>query len=329
MTKIFEINKILITLDKFSKSKFVILQILLDELSRAFLMGESPRQIENITVCKKLGLISENNNMYSITSVGNEFLKLISKITDKVILDPSELQKKFLVELIDRTEYRINLIEILQSFQIDYSREEKIWFSPFPLSKLGNIEFVNLLLDMKFLNMINDRIEVLPDYSILASRFRNKSQTSEADLFLRLENQREIGNIAEELTMEYEKKRLGKDYVDLSLAIQRISKVDAYAGYDILSFNGKNSSYFHDRRIEVKGTSGSSPYFYWSGNEITKAKEYADSYWIYLWLNVGSKTPELHRIQNPYEELMVKSPTKPKPVSYKVELDTMIYKNEV
>lgn len=330
MTKIFEINKILIILDNFSKSKSIPLQVLLDELERAFLMGESPNQKEKIIVCKKLGFINENNNMYSITSLGNEFLKLISIISGKLILDPSDSQKKFLIELIDKTDFKINLIEILQSFQVDYSREEKIWFSPYPLSKLGNFEFVSLLLDMKFFNMINNRIEISPKYSALASRFRNKSQTSEAELLLRLENQREIGNIAEELTMEYEKKRLGTDYVDLSLAIQRISKVDEYAGYDILSFNGKNSSYFHDRRIEVKGTSGTSPYFYWSDNEITKAKEYGYSYWIYLWVNVGtSKTPELHCIQNPHQEFMVKSPMKLKPVSYKVELDTMIYKNEV
>ena len=53
--------------------------------------------------------------------------------------------------------------------------------------------------------------------------------------------------------------------------------------------------------IEVKSTTGSSPRFYWSANEVEKAEKLGKRYWIYLWINVMSDDKrKLKRIQDPY-----------------------------
>jgi len=331
MARIFEINKILLTLNNYSRSTGVIKEILLDELIKVALMGETSKYEEKIRGCEKLGFIERNNNVYLLTVTGKHFLDLISIKDGKAILDPNDFQKKFLIELLPNTEYKADLEKIFESFRIDYSKRDKIWFSPFPFSNLGDKNLVDILLDSGFFHPENSRIEIPSNYSDIVSQFKNKTQTSEVDFFLTLENQRKTGNTAEELTVEYEKKRLiEQGYIDLSLAVQRISQVDIFAGYDILSFNGKNSTYSHDRRIEVKSTSSSSPYFYWSDNEISKAKEHGNEYWIYLWTNIRpSGSQKLFCIQNPYENLILQGLVKPKPVSYIIELSENASKYEI
>jgi len=104
--------------------------------------------------------------------------------------------------------------------------------------------------------------------------------------------------------------------------IQQISKEDVFAGFDIMSFNGKNSSLEYDRFIEVKGTSGIEPIFYWSKNEIEKAKELGKRYWIYLWTEVkfSFKGILFKSIQDPYQVLFSRKEKRPEPVRYMVEL---------
>jgi hypothetical protein len=132
-----------------------------------------------------------------------------------------------------------------------------------------------------------------------------------------------IGDVAERLTLDYEKRRLAKEgFGHLSLAVHIISKEDVFAGYDIVSYNGKNSSLDHDRFIEVKGTVGNEPVFYWSKNEIDTASRYGRNYWIYLWTNVEtSGRGTLYRvIQDPYALFFKKEGILIEPVMYKVNL---------
>ena len=47
----------------------------------------------------------------------------------------------------------------------------------------------------------------------------------------------------------------------------KIKKYGISAGYDVISYNGEKITIKHDRFIEVKGTSGSKPIFFWSENK--------------------------------------------------------------
>ena len=113
---------------------------------------------------------------------------------------------------------------------------------------------------------------------------RKKLKKTQAQLDKELEKEREnkkkIGEIAENIVVEFEKKRLGKDG---HTKVRRISQEYANAGYDIES---------PDRLIEVKGSTGDEFSIYWSQNEIETARENSDKYWIYFvpGVDIKSKT---------------------------------------
>ena len=136
---------------------------------------------------------------------------------------------------------------------------------------------------------------------------RNKA-VSEEDLYKILEIQRRIGKEAEEATVEWERKRLRDLGVKESVLdrICRKSKIEVDAGYDIDSFDNAKIGMNFDRFIEVKATTGGNPEFYWSENEIEKAKELGDRYFIYIWVNFGKPEQQLiEPIQNPYRQIIV------------------------
>jgi len=87
-----------------------------------------------------------------------------------------------------------------------------------------------------------------------------------------------LGGIAEEWVLNRERATLA-DHPFLDL-VTRISTINASAGYDILSFSSINATR-HDRFLEVKSFD-KKPHFYWSDNEISKAKDLGNSYHLAL-----------------------------------------------
>ena len=118
---------------------------------------------------------------------------------------------------------------------------------------------------------------------------------------------REVGDIAEEHTVEYEKARLRKNGLDwLVPLVERISLVDQSAGYDVRSCRGYGGKPETPIFVEAKGTRKSSVEFFWSNNERQVAAEYGPRYWIYCFHDVeladrSARGP--HRIQNPYSRI--------------------------
>ena len=120
------------------------------------------------------------------------------------------------------------------------------------------------------------------------------------------------------MAIEKEKERLEKEgRIDLAYDIKQVSVTDVYAGFDLKSYNDKNSQLAkHDRVIEVKSTRSSSPRFYWSSNEVKKAESIRGNYWIYLWIGIESKNRQLRTIQNPYDKFFVENNEKPQCTGY-------------
>ena len=122
--------------------------------------------------------------------------------------------------------------------------------------------------------------------------------------------QRKNGEEAEEMTVEWERKRLEVLGVRKAIldTVKRISTENVRAGYDIKSYEGPIVSTEYDRFIEVKATTSSSPVFYWSENERSVAKKVGEKYFIYIWTNWGKpeqkKDPVI--IKNPYYEIVEK-----------------------
>ncbi len=64
--------------------------------------------------------------------------------------------------------------------------------------------------------------------------------------------------------------------------VKKISDLNVSAGYDILSFDAKSLDLKYDRFIEAKGSSNNLISFEWSNNEMRKAKNLGQKYWIYF-----------------------------------------------
>jgi uncharacterized protein DUF3883 len=110
---------------------------------------------------------------------------------------------------------------------------------------------------------------------------------SQQELDDRLAAQNAMANLAEEYVVTIEKARLrnaGLD--DLAEGVYRASLVDVGAGFDVLSFDVDGIR----RRIEVKASAGPRRSFFISKNEIAKAREYGNSYWL-AWLSFCERLP--------------------------------------
>ena len=120
-----------------------------------------------------------------------------------------------------------------------------------------------------------------------------------------LAEQKRIGDLAEEFTVVYEKKRLRKKKLNSeSKKVQKISTKYVNKGYDVESFSkkSKEANFF----IEVKGRKWDLTSFIISINEIKTAKRLGEKYAIYFWNNVGSKNPPkepLKIINDPFRKL--------------------------
>jgi len=107
----------------------------------------------------------------------------------------------------------------------------------------------------------------------------------------------EYGSDAEEYVLNYERRRLsGHRNID---STKIISKLDIFAGYDIVSFETLESTNL-DRFIEVKSFSKTLEFF-WSKNEVEVSKMKGMRYYLYL--------VDRDAIDNPYyEPIIVQNP---------------------
>lgn len=112
----------------------------------------------------------------------------------------------------------------------------------------------------------------------VANQRRARLGKSAEELQKDLENQAEVGAIAEQWVVEFEKRRLASH--PLKKQVKRISVENVAAGFDILSFTSAHTL-VHDRFIEVKSYAGKKR-FYWTKNELRKAAELGASYYLYL-----------------------------------------------
>lgn len=130
-------------------------------------------------------------------------------------------------------------------------------------------------------------------------RFEHERRLSPEELEEILKLQREIGDKAESIVIDYEKEKLRKcKLTNLIDEIMWISRTDCTAGYDIRSFDEQGNQIY----IEVKGTVyETSEIFKLTGNELNRAKKEGDRYFIYHVKNANSEKPTLSILLNPFK----------------------------
>ena len=325
MTKIMEINKLVFAFIRLSSDKNVVMRdVLLKDLNRVYLAGETSGYDVVLDFCHMLGMLRHDGDHVTITGSGIRYSILCSHEDEMVNLDPNPQQRKALLAmLLDSDEIMTGVVPLVDELCLDFASVPKSWFArSVECCPKDTLDFME---DIGFINHDGNVVRVHRNMSGVISMIKNRGRKtmSEEELTSLLQINKKIGDDAENLTMKFERNRLEtEDLCDMAIAIQQISTVDVAAGYDILSFDGKTSSYQHDRRIEVKGTRGNGDMFFWSEGEIKAAKKFGKAYWIYFWRNVGNNNMEaLEMINDPYDKFWRQSDTKPKPVVFRVECE--------
>lgn len=259
-------------------------------ISRLYLekiLGDSVVSSDNDIVLNMLdyGFITVENEGIRLTEFGDE---MMSDATDRYEL--SVAQKKFAAQ-----------IYINKNMSI-----ARNWFALFSLGTLYfKREVINLSLQQFTEDMIElavasqekDLVYLNKEYTSLLQNFINKGMTEE-ELFKVLEKNKQLGDKAEKIALEFEKNRLtmiGRP--DLAKKVKLIAKSDVTAGYDIKSFQEVNSE-VDDAFIEVKSFTHN--HFYLSENELKTSEILKEDYYLYL---VNSNTGDIRIVNNPFANL--------------------------
>ena len=300
MTKIININKIIVCIKQMGGSA-VTKDVFYKEILKNPLVGEgtstTPMWKKHVQICENLGLSTDNPQTITLSEDGEKFYGLIKVESGKKMLDlVTDEMKKFLVEKI--MQKKSDLQKKMESSIGEYTMkdgEEIHLIGEEEIKKMKALD--SLLVELELVKTLER--EVPPNAY-------DSGGLSEEEHWKRLETQRKNGKKAEEKTVQFEKERLKHDHKfdDKTLEkVKRVSKDDTSVGYDIDSFNG--DKFLVDRYIEVKCTTGRYPIFYWSENEIKKAQELGNQYFIYLWINFDKKDERLlEPIQDPYRKII-------------------------
>ena len=214
--------------------------------------------------------------------------------------------------------------EVLKLSHVDrhyYLKSNHIKLEYFPIRNLFlNLSFLekrphvvgNLYVSEKFHDIFNELI-------INELQIKTRAKFTLSQLKSSIKRKEEVGGDAEIFVLNFEKARL-KGHPSLE-RVERISLEYVNAGFDIISFNDADSL-IHDRFIEVKSFQNELS-FYWSKNEIHKAKELSDKYFLYLVDRSKMVSQDyLPKIfQNPYEKIFESELWKKETENWKIWFD--------
>jgi len=262
-----------------------------------------------------------NFNEFRKFCLDTEILKLkndnfiITKLGESVLenYEGDYLNKKQEELFIEKCFLNGNLSKVVLPLLAEFNEEDsKYWF---PKNGIFNVcknpEILPMLYEIKLLEKIEDKIFINKRFTEKIQRLTigfPKGKISQKQIDDSLKIMKKIGNLGEEIALEYERERLTKiDCEKEAQNVEKISEEFANAGFDIRSFDGKSEDLNHNRFIEVKSSTDEEFSIHWSHNEMEFAKKYPDNYWIYFipkidLLNQTSDEPIL--IQNPIKNIL-------------------------
>ena len=263
---------------------------------------EYPDYDSNERFCLDGGILKLENDELYFTKLGKILLENINST--------ERFNDIFIKNFILKNNFSEIIIPILSEFH--ESDDEKLWYEKKEIVNLfERKDILPILYELGLLIKNGDQIVVNSIYQkneIIKEQQTKKRKISQIQLEKTLEIEKKVGQIAEKIVLNFEKNRLEKDgYLKKAEKVEQISEDWANKGYDIESFDGPGEEILPDRFIEVKGTTGKNFSIFWSENEIKKAKELREKYWIYFVSEIdienetSPKDPE--RIQDPFIEI--------------------------
>jgi hypothetical protein len=269
--------------------------------------GRISNHQDTIDFCINAGLVKTHGTVLELTALGKEFKLLNTEHYEINKAQRDLLARSCFIE----GPFSKGVIELLRQFTLtNYTYRWSPVDSP-PMT--GNNDLITLLDQCGIL--VRDGFDwIIPKYyvNLVYVAIKGRDHITEAELKLRLQCESEIGDIAETIVLKNETDRLRELGCTLEAEfVNRISKIDVAAGYDIASFNGKCPGLLHDRLIEVKGSTRQEIEFYISRNEVEKAREHGSKYWIYFVSRIDIKTgksdKEIIKINDPTKNIMSSS----------------------
>ena len=270
--------------------------------------------LKHIQICNELNLLNETPTELEMTNYGEKYYELIPSDSKGKLWDEKDDELiAFAIERLSEIKDKKFESPVLETVIENGETKFQITAQEFNTINTGYRE---LFYDLKLIEEHGEQKRV-SEQIVKYFPKKKSAKLSEEELHKLLAKQIEIGSEAEEIAIKYEEKRLrelGKE--ELIAGITRVSKKNVREGYDIASFNGDVITTVYDRFIEVKATTGESPYFYWSENEIEVAKKKQDRYFVYLYTNLRNEIKrKLTVIQNPYHEIFEKDFSDKKEIS--------------
>ncbi len=256
-----------------------------------------PNYEEVEKICNELKLLKIETDEIFLTELGEKILECHkeNKISE-------EFKEIFIKESLIQTELGEKIRNTFSKFDTDENQnkccpKEEIY------GRFENPEILPLLYELEILLKKHIKVVINPKHASIFSKSQKKMTLKQLEI--QLQNWKIIGEIAEEIVLEFEINRLKKEgHIKESEEVKRISEEFVNAGYDIESFSEHNGN-INEIYIEVKGSAEKELDFYWSSNELEKAKKYGEKYWIYFISEVDVKSRlsprEPIRIQNPAE----------------------------
>ena len=255
--------------------------------------------------CVETDLTVQEKTQLRLGGLGKIYLDLGDKKDNTFILEPNRRQKEFLSREVFLVSKILDLVKkILYNFR--RSQNGELWLSKEEALKVQDQNFLGLLLQLDILIENKDIIELAPQYAeLLEIVVSNTVMVITPEAFEKLEAaKKEIANIAEEYVLQNERNRLSSiDAVEQSKRVDHVALKNVAAGYDIASFNDKNSKN-HDRFIEVKAGKPTPTNYFFSRHEFETARRLRNRYYIYYVCIKDKKPKELYVFQNPIEGIM-------------------------
>jgi len=247
---------------------------------------------------KKIGLIYERQDRIIIK---RKYQSLLNKSdSDKEDLLKNLLVEKLVFQQNPLSKYSLDFLSLFKKENQNYE------FFPTTSQRLKFSGIRNLLLDLKFINLVKkkNKYVISDEYFVRYKELTESKQTSLSQFLKIIKEREDLAKNAETEVIKYEKNRLSQ-YRHLIKGIVQVSVTEVGAGYDIKSFTLKNGEKndFCDRYIEVKAVSQRDFRFFWTKNEIEKAKLYGKNYYLYLVPVLKNKKFDfinLIIVQNPY-----------------------------
>ncbi len=255
--------------------------------------------------CLTLGFICVTDHSLQITDLGHIYLNLALKKESHYILEPNAAQKKLISNrLFEIPGIQSGIKDIFSHFKIGSHGE--IFLSKAESTSIADQILFNVLIQLGVLVSNVSQFLIATQYSTLFDPIIMDSiRLISPEDFLRAEAEKiRQAVLAEKYVIKSEIRRL-----ELNSAFDQAKRVDyvasrnVAAGYDIASFEDKDSSIFN-RFIEVK--SGISPRvkFYFSRNEYNAACRLKGRYYIYYVYMKNGIPVDIDVFQNPNETVM-------------------------